>query len=247
MTESDSFTVLHNYRKATASEETAIWNYKGLEIHAVPQIHDHVGEIVRSSLPKGSLVLDLAAGSGAMCQRLKDLGMVPTGTDLVPENFRLHSEVDFFTANLNDELPAHLLGMFDCVTSTELIEHIENPRHLIRQCWRLVRPGGMVVISTPNTQSSIALAQYIRTGDFRWFTPVEYRRDGHINPILLPVLKNALEETGFVETRIDSILRLRFPGFTWWKMRLLAWVLRLVSARPLYEGDFIVVSTRRPR
>jgi SAM-dependent methyltransferase len=182
-----------------------------------------------------------------MCLRLKDLGMRPTGTDLVQENFRLHGEVDFITANLNDELPDALRRGFDCVIATELIEHLENPRHLIRQCHDLLKPDGLLIVSTPNTASSISLAQFVRTREFRWFTPLQYSNDGHIMPILLPVLRLALEESGFGDVRIGSIAPLKFAGLGWWKMRLLAWVLRLVIARPLLEGDFLIAQARRPR
>jgi len=245
MDASRSFVVTDSYRKAANMAATAAWNYKGLTIHADPRVHEHVGEIVRSALPQGASVLDLAAGSGAMCLRLKDIGMRPTGTDLVTENFRLHGEVDFVTANLNDELPATLRQGFDCVIATELIEHLENPRHLIRQCHDLLKPGGLLIVSTPNTASSISLAQFIRTGEFRWFTPAQYGNDGHIMPILLPVLRYALDESGFGDIRIDSIAPLKFSGLGWWKMRLLAWMLRGAIGRPLLEGDFLIAQARR--
>lgn len=246
MDASRSFVVVDKYRSAAHTDAVEAWNYKGLTIHADARVHEHVAEIVRSALPQGASVLDLAAGSGAMCLRLKDIGMRPTGTDLVSENFRLHGEVDFVAANLNDELPAALQRGFDCVTATELIEHLENPRHLIRQCRDLLKPGGLLIVSTPNTASSLSLAHFVRTGEFRWFTPLQYDNDGHIMPILPTVLRCALEESGFVDIRIDSIAPLAFPGFNWWKMRLLAWVLRRVIARPLLEGDFLIVQARRP-
>ena len=247
MNTSPSFVAVDSYRKAAGTETIAAWNYKGLTIHADPRLHEHAAEIVRNALPQGSSVLDLAAGSGAMCQRLKDIGMRPTGTDLVPENFRLHGEVDFVTANLNDELPPALLQGFDCVIATELIEHLENPRHLIRQCRTLLKPGGLLIISTPNTASSVSLAQFVRTGEFRWFTPLQYGNDGHIMPILPTVLRYALEECAFTDIDLHSIAPLEFSGLSWWKMRLLAWMLRRMIARPMLEGDFLIAQARRPR
>jgi len=247
MDASRSFVAVDSYRKAASSDAPAAWNYKGLTIHADPRLHEHVAELVRAALPLGASVLDLAAGSGAMCLRLKDIGMRPTGTDLVAENFRLHGDVDFVTANLNDAIPASLRQGFDCVIATELIEHLENPRHLIRQCHELLKPGGLLIISSPNTSSSISLAQFVRTGEFRWFTPLQYGNDGHIMPILLPVLRYALEECSFANIQIHSIAPLRFAGLNWWKMRLLAWLLRRVIARPLLEGDFLIAQATRPR
>lgn len=247
MSASCSFVVVDSYRKAAETGEIAAWNYKGLTIHADPRLHEHVAGLVKAALPQGAAVLDLAAGSGAMCLRLKDIGMRPIGTDLVPENFRLHGQVDFFTANLNDPLPEAWRQRFDCVIATELIEHLENPRHLVRQCRELLKPGGLLLVSTPNTQSSISLAQFVRTGEFRWFTPQQYNHDGHIMPIVMPVLRHAFEECGFAGIEIHSIAPLKFRGLEWWKMRLLAWLLRQAIHRPLLEGDFLIAQARRAR
>lgn len=244
---SNSVTLVESFRQAAARQEVAAWNYKGLEVHADPRDHEQVAKIVAATVPVGSKVLDIAAGSGALCLRLKDLGMIPTGVDLVDENFRLHGEVDFIKTNLNDDLPAQLRGSFDCVTATELIEHLENPRHFIRQCFEILRPGGLLVLSTPNTASSISLAQFVRTGEFRWFMAEHYDCTGHITPILLPVLCNALKEAGFTDIHLTSVAPLEFTGLSWWKMRLLAWFLRKIASRPLYEGDFLIASAQRPR
>jgi hypothetical protein len=102
-----------------------------------------------------------------------------------------------------------------------------------------------LIVSTPNTASSISLAQFVRTGEFRWFTPHQYNHDGHIMPILPTVLRQALGESGFDDIRIESIAPLKFGGLGWWKMRLLAWMLRLAIARPLLEGDFLIAQARR--
>jgi SAM-dependent methyltransferase len=246
MTGSEGFVAVESYRKAAQQTETAVWNYKGLAIHALPAIHEYVGEMLRTSLPAGASVLDLASGSGALCLRLHDLGFNPTGSDLVAENFRLHGKIKFRAANLNDPIPQEFEAAFNCVTAIELIEHLENPRHLLRQCYRALRPGGILVLSTPNIESPIALAQFLRTGESRWFTEFEYRNDGHITPIPVSVLRRALHETGFEEANFTSVAPLRFDGFVWWKMRLLAFFMKVMSGRHLAENDIVVVCARKP-
>jgi hypothetical protein len=115
----DSHVQVDSYKKA-AEVSGAIWNYKGLAIHALPAIHERAGAIIQSQLAQDSLVFDLASGSGAMCQRLKDVGMNPRGCDLVSENFRLHGEVPFSTFNLNEALPDNFIEAHDAVTALEL-------------------------------------------------------------------------------------------------------------------------------
>jgi len=233
---------------AGAAEGLPAWNYKGLEIHTFPEVHEHAGRLVQQLVPPGGAVLDLAAGSGAMCRRLKDMGFCPTGTDLVGEHFYLHDQVPFFPFNLNDTLPPEMTGKFDCVTALEMIEHLENPRDLLRQCFRALKPGGVLIVSTPNIESPISLAQFIRTGEFRWFTEDYYRiRFGHITPIPLGLLRNAATEAGFVDLKFQAAVPPVFPGITWIKMRLLAWAIQLASGRRLWDGDILFCQGVKPR
>jgi SAM-dependent methyltransferase len=182
-----------------------------------------------------------------MCRRIKDLGFHPSGTDLIEETFQLRGEVPFFAFNLNDPLPTEMTGTFDGVTALEMIEHLENPRHLLRQCFAALRPGGVLIVSTPNIASPISLAQFIRTGEFRWFTDEYYRiKYGHITPVPITLLRNAAIEAGFVDVELHSIARPSFPGLNWWKMRLLAWAIQLASGRRLWDGDVIICQAVKP-
>ncbi|MBW8708300.1 MAG: hypothetical protein JF627_03400 [Alphaproteobacteria bacterium] len=49
MTESESFVEVESYKRA-AKVENAVWNYKGLAIHAIPQFHEHAADIIRKTL-----------------------------------------------------------------------------------------------------------------------------------------------------------------------------------------------------
>lgn len=44
---------------------------------------------------------------------------------------------------------------FDCVITFQVIEHIKRDREMIREIWRVLRPGGKLVISTPNRKMSL--------------------------------------------------------------------------------------------
>ena len=235
------------YRQAAAQPSATGAEYKGLAIHARVEIHETVGRIAAASLPPGATILDLAAGSGAMCRRLSDLGFVPTACDLVGENFRLHGEVDFFELNLNQRLPDCFGAMFDCVVATEIIEHIENPRHLLRQCFNALKPGGLLIVSTPNIGSPASRAAYLRTGDFRWFGDGNYTIDGHITPITPSGLRRMMAEAGFAPGEIASVGAIGWKGISHWKTRLLVGLVDLLARDRPPTGDVLVASCRRPR
>ena len=57
----------------------------------------------------------------------------------------------------------------DALISLEVIEHVENPWHFLREAKRVVKPGGTIVITTPNNQSERAKRAFQRTGSFPWF------------------------------------------------------------------------------
>jgi 2-polyprenyl-3-methyl-5-hydroxy-6-metoxy-1,4-benzoquinol methylase len=246
MLQGNSYVAVDSYRTKAAQQETAVWNYKGLEMIASPQIHEYVSACVCANVPKGAAVLDLGSGSGAMCLRLLDDGFLPTGCDLVSENFRLHGQVEFHLANLNESFPAALQGKFDCVIGTELIEHLENPRHLIRECYKALKPGGMLILATPNIESSISIAQFIRSGEFRWFAYENYRREGHIMPVPASTMKLAFREAGFDDPTLQSISPMSFSGLSWWRMRALAALIRAVPGRSKQQGDVLVAWARKP-
>lgn len=144
-------------------------SYKGLAYHTFPEVHEAIGEALASRLAPRAKVLDIAAGSGAMCRRIKDLGFSPSACDLVSENFNLHGEVPFWKHNLNSGLPPEAKDTFDAVVATDIIEHLENPRYFLRECFAALRPGGLLLMTTPNVDSHYSKALFVRSGHFHWF------------------------------------------------------------------------------
>jgi len=132
--------LVDRYHRAATTQANAN-SYKGHAIHALPGLHDFLADKVVGHCEQGSSVLDLAAGSGAMSLRLQDLGFKVTATDYVSENFKLES-VPFIQADLNGNLASAYPHQFDAVVASEIIEHLENPRHFAREIFKLLKPGG---------------------------------------------------------------------------------------------------------
>lgn len=141
-------------------------------------------------------ILDVGAGQGYFCRRLKDLGYRVEACDGVAEGFKC-PDVPFTKVDLNQTLPLPD-DHFDCVVAIEVIEHLENHFQFMREMVRVTKPGGLIIITTPNVLSLPSRLKFLLYGytDCAPFpldpTLAEYFLE-HINPISLPELLFHLE------------------------------------------------------
>jgi 2-polyprenyl-3-methyl-5-hydroxy-6-metoxy-1,4-benzoquinol methylase len=239
-------TVIVEHYRESATQDAGDVHYRGLRIHALEGLHEFVGDMAARVFEPGSQVLDLAAGTGAMCLRLKDLEMNPTGCDLVVENFRLHESVPFVSANFNQVFPVEFLDRFEGVVASEIIEHLENPRHFLRQVFSVLKPGGQLILTTPNVDNAFSRAMLVRFGTFNWFRQQQYEIDGHITPLPLMVLRNAMAEAGFNFLEVTSVGECIFSFWSWWKLHILAALLRLVDHGHTQQKEILVILAQKP-
>ena len=144
---------------------------------------------------KRGAVLDIGAGQGMLSSRLKNLGFDVTACDLDCDKFEYHKEISFIKCNLNKKLLID--KKFDYICTTEVIEHLENPYKLIRDCYSLLKENGKLIITTPNVTSYKSRILFLLFGRFFEFFPRDKERSGHINPIPYWELCDILEENGF--------------------------------------------------
>jgi SAM-dependent methyltransferase len=160
------------------------------------QIHDRVVEFLRFET-RGPL-LDVGAGDGTLTQRLLDESFDVRAVDLVTKDFR-PSNIEIRTANLNHGIP-FADGEFAVVVATEVVEHLENPWMFVRELYRITRPGGVVVLSTPNLGNVYTRLWYALTGRLYNFMDPSYRDLGHVTPVYLWNLERMVEDKFDLET-----------------------------------------------
>jgi 2-polyprenyl-3-methyl-5-hydroxy-6-metoxy-1,4-benzoquinol methylase len=130
--------------------------------------------LVEGGLEAGHRILDYGCGSGAFVRFLERAGYAVKGYDAYAEPFRD---------------PTVLETTYDCVVSQDVIEHVPSPRDLLATFHRLVRPGGLVVVGTPDA-SAIDLS---RPDDYVHVLHAPYHR--HI--LASEALRTAATDAGF--------------------------------------------------
>jgi SAM-dependent methyltransferase len=173
-------------------------HYDGIQIKADPAIHEEAFRLISSYLKPPGRILDIAAGAGAFAARLRDAGYQVDANDIDTAGWRAKG-VTKTAHDLNQPLPHELLSRepYDLVVAMEIIEHVENPSKLLRDCRSLVKPDGHVLLSTPNVTNAYSRLKFFSRTEFSWITPHDYHASGHMT--LLPhwLLELLLSATGF--------------------------------------------------
>ena len=198
---------LENQRK-TASEAS-----QGMSSQPIYSLF--LQQIIELSL-KGDL-LDFGAGTGNLTKQLKSLNQFNsiTAVDLFPCPVNLDSDIEWAIADLN-EITNFPVASFDVIVSAEVIEHLENPRGVAREWYRLLRPGGKLVFSTPNNESWRSLLSLLMRGHFVAFGDTSY--PAHITALLRKDIERILKEIGFsppVFKFTDSGGIPKLPSISW--------------------------------
>jgi 2-polyprenyl-3-methyl-5-hydroxy-6-metoxy-1,4-benzoquinol methylase len=103
--------------------------------------------------PQGRLV-DVGPGSGEFLATMRDLGWDVVGVE--PDPNAAQAAIDAYQVKivLGELEETHLpSGFADVVTLNHVIEHLADPIRVLKECRRILRPGGRLVLLTPNIQS----------------------------------------------------------------------------------------------
>lgn len=156
-----------------------------------------------------STIFDLGCGNGAVADHLSrkyDVCGVDISKMGIAEAKAAYPNLRLEVGSVYDDLSARY-GVFDCVVSLEVVEHLYDPRLYARNMFELVRPGGAAIVSTPfhGYWKNLALAV---TGKLdAHFTALW--DGGHIKFWSVPTLSKLLEESGFVDLEVRFVGRIR--------------------------------------
>jgi 2-polyprenyl-3-methyl-5-hydroxy-6-metoxy-1,4-benzoquinol methylase len=101
----------------------------------------------------GAKLLDVGCGAGERLEQMRGLGWTVSGLDFDEK------AVGVAKARGLDVSCGTIPGIwfppetFDVVTMNHVIEHVPDPIELLKECYRILKPGGKVVLTTPNSSS----------------------------------------------------------------------------------------------
>ena len=123
----------------------------------------------------GLNILDIGCGGGLLCEPMRRLGAIVTGIDAGAGNITiasLHAEQSGLDINYRHQLPENLAkteGAFDIVLNMEVVEHVADVDAFLQASASLVKPGGLMVLSTINrTLKAFVLAKVGAEYILRW-------------------------------------------------------------------------------
>lgn len=130
---------------------------RGLKSHGESEapIYRAAAALLRARGAKGVLV-DVGCGIGRFLEYVGDLTAGYIGVDVV-RHPGLSEYAAFHRADLDREHIPLPSASADIVAALETIEHLENPRACCRELARILKPGGWLVLSTPNQLSLLSL------------------------------------------------------------------------------------------
>ena len=218
--------------------------------------HDSIyRDVIASYLKPGDTLLDAGCGRYLrFCREFAPLARV-IGVDLERVFDTRNSQPPFAVTGDLSALPFDV-GYFDIVISRSVVEHLIDPSAVFREFCRVLKPGGRVVLITPNKYDYVSIIAALTPYRFHRFIvsrifklpaddvfPTFYRAN------TISAMRKAMSHAGLVETQLDTINH--YPAYLMFSpllFRLGVAYERLTSRRRFrsLRGSIVSVFTKPP-
>jgi 2-polyprenyl-3-methyl-5-hydroxy-6-metoxy-1,4-benzoquinol methylase len=175
----------------------SLYTYEGVPIHAAKGLHEGAMDVIRKHAKGKVTALDFGCGSGAFTKRLQDNGFRTTSVDLSLDTFALRSEC--YEMDLNSDFFQRFSSRdFDVIVALEVIEHLENPLHFLRQLKLIANSKTLILVSFPNLYLYSSVYSFFINGAFANWSPSLYWETGHQTILTDWLFEEHLKKTGLV-------------------------------------------------
>jgi len=157
-------------------------------------------DIALKLLESGDKLLDVGCGDGTLGYYAKAKYKEVYGVDISEKalNIARKRGVITFKVDLNKEALPFSNNFFDAVTCLDVIEHVIDPRFLVGEIHRVLKKGGILIISTPNIRYWRYLFSLIFKGRFpKTSNDTELWDGGHLHYFTFKDVEDLLTKYGF--------------------------------------------------
>jgi 2-polyprenyl-3-methyl-5-hydroxy-6-metoxy-1,4-benzoquinol methylase len=185
-------------------------------------IYGMVARVLFERAIQGGTLIDVGCGAGGLWCHINEsfgryIGVDCIGYDGLPSEVEFHrSDLDCGRLSLPDKLG-------DVVVAVETVEHLENPRALFRELTRLAKPGGWLIVTTPNQLSFLSLATLVLKKQFNAFQQASY--PAHLTALLEIDLRRMAAECCWQDVAVNYSLQGRIILTPWHYPQLVSRVL----------------------
>lgn len=158
-------------------------------------------------IPENSLVLDIGCGDGTISVLIRELkNCKVVGVDISSNALKLakKKDIEVIQHNLEEPLPFKD-SSFDCVFAGEIIEHIFDTDFFVREIWRVLKPHGKLIVTTPNL-AGLGSRISLLLGKKPWMINNRLTSEsaGHIRYFVAKDLVELLEDNGFKVVKLTG-------------------------------------------
>jgi ubiquinone/menaquinone biosynthesis C-methylase UbiE len=198
----EAYSQHYNLRVPTTEEELDLWG--DYHRHRHEMRYDLVAAQVRRHLAKGETVLDLGCGAAMVADRIRDVEAHYVGLDYGGRHIayaaKKYADTSYplttsFVRGDGERLP-FADASFDVIAFSEVIEHLVRPELAVWEISRVLKPGGVLVLTTNNASQmpcrsplSHALLWLEKMAGVRWPSAISYRPwvwPEALDPAILP-------------------------------------------------------------
>lgn len=183
-----------------------IWD-RSIAPHIWNQYHNQLDYYLGIAGDDGKAILDVGCAQGTLALLLAERGHHVTAVDLRPafldyaRSRHTHGDISFLAANvLEDDIP----GSYDLIYANQIVEHLVYPDRLLLRLLQLLKPGGRLVMTTPNGDYlKNTLPSFRQLGDVKDWEHMQHTADGdgHFYAYLGGELSGLFDAAGFREVR----------------------------------------------